>query len=534
VPAEIKSAYDDRSYEEVIEFAEGFLREFPNSPARAEVGYLAGEACWKLKRYFEAELFLAPVVSSPARTPRWPQAALLLGRSLDKQDKSYDAAFWLSELLSSEVEKKTAEDAEDLLEELIEKSLSDEELNYIAFRFPGSSLRCKVLKKAAEAAMEKGRWEELWDLLGPAAPGCPREKKTWDNLAAAAAPYAPAVRCSDPYLIGLACAVEGPYAEYGKSLERGAALALEEHNEDARFKLDLIVEDTGGDPIHAVAAGRALALDDGVVCIVGGLLSSTTIALCGVSSALGVPLISPSATREEIAFAGPYVFQSTLPRLSQARALAMAARLRLGASKAAVLYPETDDGGLVSESFAHAFEDAGGEIVLSSGYLEGETNFGGVLSAASSKSPDCLMLAGGGRDLTPLLPQLSYFDLNIPVLTLESIGGGGIAELAKRHLDRVLYAPDAYSLSADSLAGFERRFEAAYGVTPDVFSMKGYLAFKALSAAMREGARTRSGVAACLGRLVTDDPALSGRRFLSMTDLPGVEVPVLELIPPEE
>jgi branched-chain amino acid transport system substrate-binding protein len=534
VPKDIKSAHDDRSYEDVIIFAEAFLGEHPDSPACGEVRYLAGEACWHMKRYAAAEEFLTPLVSGGIRPPRWPQAVLLLSRSLDKQRKSYEGAVWLSELLSAGAGKDTVEDAEDLLTDLIRKSLSAEELNYIAFRYRASPLHCEVLQKAAQTAMDGKHWDELWDLLGLATDECAEAKrKTWDKLLAAAAREAPPGRCLDPYLVGLACAIEGPYAQYGESLRRGVSMALEEYNAGARYRLGLVVRDTGGDPILAVAAGRELATEDGVVCLMGGLLSSTTIALSGVASALQLPLVSPSATREEIALAGPFVYQSTLPRLLQARALAGAARSKLGATKAAVLFPETEDGELVSTSFVSAFEAAGGEVVFSSGYLEGETNFSGVLSAASSKSPDCLLLAGGGRDLTPLIPQLAYFDLNIPVLALESIGTGGVAELARRHLDRVLYAPDAYSMADETLADFEERYEAAYEAKPDEFSIKGYLAFKILAVAMQGGVRTRSGVAGGLGQMVTADPALADKRFLSMTALPGVEIPVLELITPE-
>lgn len=534
VPDEIRAAFDERAYDDVVDLAESFLAEYPQSPAVMEVRYLAGEACWKLERYGDSERFLAPVVLSEVSAPRWPQAALLLSRSLEKQREFYRAALWLSELLSEGGGERTMEDAEDILEDLIEDSLTAEELNYIAFRYPASSMRCEVLEKAAKVAAEAERLEELWDLVGLAFPGCAdKEKKTWDRMSAAAARTAPIGRCRDPYLVGLACALDGPYAEYGASMQRGVMLALDEYNQTARFKIGLASRDTGGDPIVAVAVGRELATEDGVVCLIGGLLSSTTIALSGVASALGIPLISPSATREEITTAGKRVYQSTLPRRLQARALALAARTRLNAETAAVLYPETEDGGLVGSSFQRAFAEAGGKVVLSSAYLEGETNFSRVLSATSAKSPDCLLLAGSGRDLTPLIPQLSYFGLDVPVLAMESIGAGGIAELARRHLDRVLYAPDAYSLSGETLLDFERRFEEKNGVSPDQFAVKGYLAFKVLCGAFEGGVRTRSEVAERLDGLVADDPNLAAMRFLSMTNIPGVEVPVLELIPQE-
>lgn len=531
IPDDIKSAYDDRSYEEVISFSKAFLQEHPDSPARHEVKYLAGEACWELKRYPQVEEFLISIVNDATGSPRWPPAALLLSQSLEKQRKYFESALWLSRLLSRDLGKRARDDAEDLLEELGEKRLSAEELNYLVYRYQECRLHCWMVERAAEAEKESKRWEELWDLLGLAVRNCGdgKRQKTWDKLAAEAAPHAPVGRCGDPYLVGLACPLKGPYSEFGESMTRGAGLVLEEYNSRARYALSLVVRDTEGDPVRAVVAARELALDDGVVCLVGGLLSSTTIAAAGVASALGIPLVSPSATREEISNAGPMIYQTTLPRVMQARALAGAARGRLGAAKAGVLFPETADGRLVGDAFKKAFEDAGGTVVISSGYQEGETNFSGLLSAASSKSPDCLMLPGGGRDLIPLIPQLSYYGLNIPVLAMESIASDGVAELARRHLDRVLYSPDTYALKDNVRARFEETFMETYDESPDEFAIKGYIALRLVVRAIEAGGRSRSGVGKRLDELVDQRPELRAGRFLAVTGMADVEVPVLEL-----
>jgi branched-chain amino acid transport system substrate-binding protein len=404
-------------------------------------------------------------------------------------------------------------------------------LCYLAYRYRPGSVHCLMIEEAARAREETGGWEELRDLLDLAERECGGEKrdKIWDRLEAAAWRGAPPEGCKDPYLVGLACPLDGPFSDYGESLRRGATIALIEHNRDSRYKYALTAGNTGADPISAVAAARRIAVENGVVCLIGGLLSSTTIAIAGVASALEIPVVSPSATREEIAQAGPFIFQSSLPRLLQARALAQAARSRLDASRVAVLYPQSTDGEFFAKSFEEAFVRAGGSVVISAGYAEGETNFSAVLSAASSKAPDCVLLAGGARDLAPLLPQLAYYDLDVPVLATEAIGAGAVAELARRHLKSVLYAQDAYALRGESRSRFEEEFASRYGTAPDEFAVRGYLAFLLVAKAMDAGGGSRGAVARSLGDLVAAEEPLKSGRFLSVSSLGDVEVPVVEL-----
>lgn len=531
VPSDIKSAYDSGSREELVGLARSFLADHPDSPARYEVAYLAGEASWDMRKYAQVEEFLAPLLAEGGTSPRWPQAALLFARSLEKRGEHFRAAEWLSRLLGRKAPERVREDAEGDLESLARKQLDPEELSYLAYRYQPGSVHCLMIEEAARAREKSRRWEELRDLLDLAERECGGKErdKAWDEMAASAYRAAPPAGCKDPYLVGLACPLEGPFSEYGQSLKRGAAIALEEHNGRSLYKYALTARNTGADPVSAVAAARRMALEDGVVCVIGGLLSSTTIAITGVASALEIPVVSPSATREEIAQAGPLVFQSSLPRLLQARALAEAARSRLDASKAAVLYPQSPDEAFFAKAFEEAFVRAGGAVVISAAYLEGETNFSGLLTSVESKEPDCVLLSGGARDLTPLIPQLAYYDLDVPVLATEAIGSGAVAELARRHLKAVLYSQDGYALRGESKARFEETFMSRYGTVPDEFAVRGYLAFRLVAKAMDDGGGSRGAVARSLGDLVDPEEPLRSNRFLSVSALGDVEVPVVQL-----
>jgi branched-chain amino acid transport system substrate-binding protein len=531
VPQDIRSAFESRSYEEVITLAGRFLAADSVSLARYDVAYLGGEAAWKRERWADARAFLSVIANGDPEIALWSKAALLLARVLEAQKEPLAAAAMASRVLSRPVEKGIAKDARKLLEGLAKKSLPVEELSYIAYRFPQSSSQCWILERLADAEADARRWEELWNVLDRGMRLCGKSgRKTWEKYAPEAFPHAPAGPCKDPYLVGVAVPLQGVYSTYGESMARGAFVALEEHNRLARFRPAIVLRDTEGDPVKAVAAARDLCVEQGVVCVVGGLLSSSTVAIAGVSTSFGIPLLSPSATREEIAGAGPRVFQSTLPRSLQVRALASAARERLKAEDAVVLYPETPEGELLSSTFARAFESLGGEVTKA-GYAKGERNFGRTLTSAMEPLPDCLFLAGSAEDLTPLIPQLAYYDIDIPVLSTEAIASAGVAELARRHLGVVLYASDSYTLAGETETRFSEAYEAKYGETPDRFAARGYLAVRLVAGALESGARSRGGVAAYLQGRLSSDPALRDKGFIDLAGLPDVTVTVTELSP---
>lgn len=529
VPQDIQAAFKSRSYDEVITLAKRFLAADPDSLLRHEVAYLGAEAAWERERMADARAFLSEIVDRGPEVTLWPKAALLLARVLDVRKEEFAAAMLASEILSRPVEEQIAKDARKLLERLAKKSLAVEDLSYIVYRFPKSSSHCRLLERLADEEADARRWEELWDVLDRGLRLCGKPgRKTWEKLAPQALPYEPVGRCKDPYLVGVAVPARGEYSTYGESIARGAAVALEEHNRSARYKLEIALRDTEGDPVKAVGAARGLAVDRGAVCIVGGLLSSSTVAIAGVTTTLGVPLLSPSATREEIGRAGTLVFQSALPRSLQVRALASAARTKLEAVNAVVLYPQTPEGELLNSTFEEHFKTLGGKVVTV-GYPKGEKNFGRTLTSAMDPIPDCLFLAGKAQDLTPLIPQLAYYDIDIPVLATEAVASAGVAELARRHLGKVLFASDSYALTGDTEARFSKAYEAKYGESPDRFAARGYLALRLVAGALESGARSRGGVAAYLQDRVSNDAALRDNGFIELAGLPDVTVTVTEL-----
>ncbi|WP_416982703.1 bifunctional serine/threonine-protein kinase/ABC transporter substrate-binding protein [Streptomyces sp. T028] len=82
------------------------------------------------------------------------------------------------------------------------------------------------------------------------------------------------------YTIGLHADLSGAQKSFGRAQERGARLAVEQHNAraDRDFDLVLQVRDDGGEPERAVETADAFAADDTVYAVVGPTTDATAVA----------------------------------------------------------------------------------------------------------------------------------------------------------------------------------------------------------------------------------------------------------------
>jgi len=107
----------------------------------------------------------------------------------------------------------------------------------------------------------------------------------------------------------------GAAAATGKAFEEGIALALDVINAPGKGvlgkKLEIVFEDTGGDPEKAASGLEKLITRDKVVMVVGESHSSAALAEIDVANRLKVPLIIAEAWHDDITAKGyKYVFRA--------------------------------------------------------------------------------------------------------------------------------------------------------------------------------------------------------------------------------
>src|SRR5689334_8746899 len=180
---------------------------------------------------------------------------------------------------------------------------------------------------------------------------------------------APAVfaQTSEPLKIGFLTVLTGPLAAGGKQQEEGAALFLKERNGMiGGRKVELITQDTGGNPALAKTKLQELVERHKVTVSIGPLATNEAIAMDNYVRDTKVPLITTTsaATVDLKSYAvNPWVLHAfgTAPQVTYP--LGDYAAKTLGFKRIAIVAEDFTYGHEGAGGFQLAFEDAGGKIV---------------------------------------------------------------------------------------------------------------------------------------------------------------------------
>jgi ABC-type branched-subunit amino acid transport system substrate-binding protein len=180
-------------------------------------------------------------------------------------------------------------------------------------------------------------------------------------------------KTTNSHMVGLMVPVTGSYMEYGRSMVEGARLAIKYLSDDST-KLELIVKNTHGDPVNAAKVAARLANEEPLA-VVGPLRSESSVGAAVVLNKENIPMITPTASESGIASLGPNIFQISpaIERLGQAMATYAVNELEI--TEFAVISPDDAGGVAVSKAFVQTVYRLGGEVVSTSYYSSGETDF---------------------------------------------------------------------------------------------------------------------------------------------------------------
>ncbi|MBI4725735.1 penicillin-binding protein activator [candidate division TA06 bacterium] len=292
--------------------------------------------------------------------------------------------------------------------------------------------------------------------------------------------------------IGLLAPLSGKFGEFGQAVQNGVELAFEEYNQTAVEKFKLVAADSKGDAIDAVKQTRYLADSSKVMGLIGEVLSGATIAAAGVADALGVPLLSPTATDDRISTIGPCIFQLN-PSLSwQGPAVAQYAVKARGFKALAMLYPDEGAWESVAQAFAKEAAKLGARLVYSQSYTPGATDFQVQIDRLRLVKVDALFLPASPSDIVMIAPQLAYNQMKLQLLGPESWGDPKVAAQGDVYVEGAIFAVlSEGSELAQSTAAFEERFKKRYGKPPSKQAAQGYDAARIMIAALQKNPASR-------------------------------------------
>lgn len=221
--------------------------------------------------------------------------------------------------------------------------------------------------------------------------------------------------------IGVAVAFTGPLESLAPPMALGAEKAMAEVTESGALFDGATVTPVRGDSTcidagAATATAERLITAEGVKGIMGAMCSGATGAiLANVAMPNGVVMISPSATSPGLSTVEDNgLFFRTAPSDARQGAVMTDIIMERGFKEVAVTYTNNDYGKGLADSFAAAFEAAGGTVTLSAAHEDGKADYSAEIGALASAGGEILVVAGyvdqGGSGIIQAALDTGAFD----------------------------------------------------------------------------------------------------------------------------
>ncbi|WP_341312541.1 branched-chain amino acid ABC transporter substrate-binding protein [Paraburkholderia sp. IMGN_8] len=245
-----------------------------------------------------------------------------------------------------------------------------------------------------------------------------------------------------PVKIGFAAPMTGANAGYGKDLENGVRLAIEEANAqkikigDKVAQFQLVSEDDQADPRIGVQAAQKL-VDQSVSAIVGHFNSGTTIPASQIYEQAGIPVIDPAATNPIITgrgFANTFMVIST--DAQNAGNAGIYAVEVTKAKRIAIIDDRTAFGQGEADEFEKAVKAHGGNIVTREYTDNHAVDFSTQLTKIKSTNADLIFFGGLDTQAAGFAKKMKQLGM-----TAQLVGGGGVVD------------PEFIKLAGDSSEG---------------------------------------------------------------------------------
>lgn len=278
---------------------------------------------------------------------------------------------------------------------------------------------------------------------------------------------------------------------------KGAELAREQVNRGEGLlgmQVEFIVMDNQGnreiaDPAESVRIARTLIEQEGVVAILGPLLSTNSMQVGPVVTELRRPIITGSSG-EKVTSTGEFVFITVAPSSVQGATTAQFSLDpdELNAKTAATIRQFGDVySSAVADAFEENFQKLGGELVASEVYQHGDRDFTAQLTKIKAGAPDVLLIAG----FSPEIPLFASQARNMGI-DATFIGTNGWDEPDKllgtlddnAPLEGSYFTRD-FSIDSPAAALFVEAYTEMYMEPPDGPSAWGYDAMSLLAAAIK-------------------------------------------------
>ena len=345
----------------------------------------------------------------------------------------------------------------------------------------------------------------------------------------------------DSYKIGLHYELTGEVADYGNAEMEGSKLAIKIANAElGENKYESVEYDNTSSTTECVTIATKLA-QDGVVGVVGPATSGASAATYQILSDAGIPVISPSATANNITLTNPddstsavynSVFRICFEDSYQGAAMAQFAYDNLNA-KRVVIYGDstTDYAKGLTQAFTAQFEKLGGTIIATEYYVSKDTDFNSTLTKIKDMKYDAIYIPGYYNEAGLIVKQARAMGIDCPIIGGDGFDSTTLVDLAGTAALNNVYFTTAYTTvgASSALQAFIDAYKAEYNKEPGMFAALAYDATMLLiEACEKAGSNNTADIQKALVDMEFD--GITGSFTFDATHTPIKSVLVVELV----
>jgi branched-chain amino acid transport system substrate-binding protein len=279
--------------------------------------------------------------------------------------------------------------------------------------------------------------------------------------------------------IGALLPLTGGVSAFGDLVKKGIELAHEEKGTVLGQGIDVVYMDTRSEKTEA-ANGIARLIDkEGVIAVIGEVISGNSIAAGEIAEKKKVPMVSPSSTNPLVTQGKKFVSRVCFIDPLQGTALAEFAVKTLKIKKATVFTDVEQDYSVgLSNYFIERFKKYGGQV-LQVQYKSGDQEFSAQLSQALAFGSEAIVVTGYYNEIALVAQQARSLGFKGYILAGDGADAPELIKIGGQAVEGMYfsdhYHPDAPVTQVSKK--FVEAFVKKYGVKPSTLSALGYDAY---------------------------------------------------------
>ena len=270
----------------------------------------------------------------------------------------------------------------------------------------------------------------------------------------------------------------GAVAAYGTSEQKGAQLAVDEINAAGGVdgkKIEVTDKDNKSETAEASTITTSLVTQSKVNAIIGPATSGATASATANAAKAGVPIITPSATQDDLTNKQDYLYRATFIDSYQGKIISKYVTDNLKAKKVVLYYDQSSD---YAKGMADAFKkEFKGEIVATETFQSKDTDFQAALTKIKGKEFDALVVPGYYTEAGKIVNQARGLGIDQTIVGPDGFGDAKFVEQATPAAATNVYYVSGFTTSgemSEKAKKFVEAYKAKYKEEPSMFAALAY------------------------------------------------------------